>query len=133
VKKTIKIAMMVTVLIFSGVAVASNSTDTLPQDTLAKQLNFTPEQMKTVKILREDAQKEISKINTDALTQDAIVNMFHSGVWNDNDAKKQLNAIGEIQSKVRYQRAKYLFNVSRVLSTEQKQQLQQMLIEKQLF
>lgn len=132
-KKVFKIAMMVTVLAFSGIAVASNSTETLPQDVLSKQLKLSPEQMQKVKSLREDAQKEIARINTDALTQDAIVDMFHSGKWNDSAAKKQLNAIGEIQSQVRFQRAKYLFNVSRVLTSEQKQQLQQMLIEKQLY
>ncbi|AYN27912.1 hypothetical protein D8682_13535 [Buttiauxella sp. 3AFRM03] len=132
-KNMFKIAMMATVLAFSGVASASNSTETLPQDNLAQQLKLTPEQMKTVKTLREDAEKEISKINTDALTQDAIVQMFHTGVWDDTVAKKQLTAISDIQGQVRYQRAKYLFNVSRVLTTEQKQQLQQMLIEKQLY
>lgn len=132
-KKVFKIAMMVTVLVFSGGVVASNSTEMLPQDVLSKQLKLTPDQMQKVQSLREDAQKEIAKINTDVLTQDAIVNMFHSGEWNDNEARKQLNAIGEIQSQVRYQRAKYLFNVSRVLTNEQKQQLQQMLIEKQLY
>ncbi|HEY3592073.1 MAG TPA: Spy/CpxP family protein refolding chaperone [Buttiauxella sp.] len=132
-KKVFKIAMMVTALAFSGVVVASTSTETLPQDVLSKQLKLTSAQMKTVKTLREDTQKEIAKINTDALTQDAIVNMFQTGEWNDNEAKKQLNAIGVIQSQVRYQRAKYLFNVSKVLTPEQKQQLQQMLIEKQLY
>lgn len=132
-KKVFKIAMMVTVLAFSGVAVASSSTETLPQDTLSKQLKLSPAQMQKVKALREDAQKEIAKINTDALTQDAIINMFQTGEWNDNEAKKQLKAIGDIQSQVRYQRAKYLFDVSRVLTTEQKQQLQQMLVEKQLY
>ncbi|TNV14036.1 hypothetical protein FH968_20835 [Buttiauxella sp. B2] len=132
-KKVFKIVMMATVLAFSGVAMASNSTETLPQDTLSKQLKLSPEQMKTVKTLREDAQKEIAKINTDSLTQDAIINMFQTGEWNDSEAKKQLSAISNIQSQVRYQRAKYLFDVSRVLTTEQKQQLQQMLIEKQLY
>ncbi|MFB0710149.1 Spy/CpxP family protein refolding chaperone [Buttiauxella noackiae] len=132
-KKVFKIATLITVLAFSGMAVASSATETLPQDSLAKQLNFSPEQTQKVKALREDAQKEIGKINTDALTQDAIVDMFHSGVWDDSAAKKQLNAIGDIQSKVRYQRAKYLFNVSQVLTMEQKKQLQQMLIEKQLY
>ncbi|WMY74018.1 Spy/CpxP family protein refolding chaperone [Buttiauxella selenatireducens] len=132
-KKMIKIAMMATALTFSGMASASTSTETLPQDSLAQQLNLTPEQIKTVKALRDEAQKEISKINTDALAQDAIVSMFKSGVWDDSAAKKQLSAIGDIQSQVRYQRAKYVFNVSRVLTAEQKQHLQQLLIEKQLY
>ncbi|HKM95450.1 MAG TPA: Spy/CpxP family protein refolding chaperone [Buttiauxella sp.] len=131
--KIFKIAMVATVLAVSGMASASTSTETLPQDSLVQQLKLTPEQMKTVKTLREDAQKQISKINTDALAQDAIVNMFQSGVWDDGAAKKQLSAIGDIQSQVRYQRAKYVFNVSRVLTAEQKQQLQQILIEKQLY
>ncbi|GDX07349.1 Spy/CpxP family protein refolding chaperone [Buttiauxella sp. WJP83] len=132
-KKMFKIAMMATALTFSGMASASTSTETLPQDSLAQQLNLTPEQIKTVKALRDEAQKEISKINTDALAQDAIVSMFKSGVWDDSAAKKQLSAIGDIQSQVRYQRAKYVFNVSRVLTAEQKQHLQQLLIEKQLY
>ena len=132
-KKIFKIAMVATVLAISGMASASTSTETLPQDSLVQQLKLTPEQMKTVKTLREDAQKQISKINTDALAQDAIVNMFQSGVWDDGAAKKQLSAIGDIQSQERYQRAKYVFNVSRVLTAEQKQQLQQILIEKQLY
>lgn len=132
-KKIFKIAIVATVLAVSGMTSASTSTETLPQDSLVQQLKLTPEQMKTVKTLREDAQKQISKINTDALAQDAIVNMFQSGVWDDGAAKKQLSAIGDIQSQVRYQRAKYVFNVSRVLTAEQKQQLQQILIEKQLY
>jgi hypothetical protein len=48
-KNMFKIAMMATVLAFSGVASASNSTETLPQDNLAQQLKLTPEQMKTVR------------------------------------------------------------------------------------
>ncbi|MGB7803858.1 Spy/CpxP family protein refolding chaperone [Buttiauxella sp.] len=132
-KKMFKVAMVATVLAFSGMASASTSTETLLQDSLAQQLKLTPEQIKTVNTLREDAQKEIGKINTDALAQDAIVNMFQTGVWDDGAAKKQLSALGDIQSQVRYQRAKYVFNVSRVLTPEQKQHLQQLLIEKQLY
>ena len=43
-KKVFKIATLITVLAFSGMAVASSATETLPQDSLAKQLNFSPEQ-----------------------------------------------------------------------------------------
>lgn len=131
--KIFKLVVMATVLSFCGVALASHSTDTLPQDSLVKQLQLTPEQIQQVKSLRKNTEEEIGKINTDALKQDAIIDMFSSGIWNDAEAKNQLDAIGDIQNQVRFQRAKYLFQVSQILSREQKQHLQQILIEKQLY
>lgn len=131
--KIFKFVVVATALAFSGMALASYSTDTLPQDSLVKELQLTPEQVQKVKSLRKSTEQEISKINTDALKQDAIIDMFSSGMWSDAEAKKQLEAIGDIQNQVRFQRAKYLFQVSQVLSQEQKQHLQQILIEKQLY
>jgi Spy/CpxP family protein refolding chaperone len=131
--KVFKFVVVATALAFSGMALASHSTDTLPQDSLVKQLQLTPEQVQQVKSLRKNTEQEIGKINTDALKQDAIIDMFSSGMWNDAEAKKQLDALGDIQNQVRFQRAKYLFQVSQILSREQKQHLQQILIEKQLY
>lgn len=80
-----------------------------------------------------EAQKALNEIDSSNIKQDAIVDMFRSGEWNDRAAKKQLEAISGIQTQVRFQRVKYLFNVSQVLNKEQKQQLQKMMFENQMY
>lgn len=132
-KYILKMALFAAALSITVIANASTSAQSLPQDSLAQQLKLTPEQLLAVKALREQAQKELSVIDTTGVKHDAIVDMFRSGEWSDRKAKKQLEAISGIQTQVRFQRVKYLFNVSQVLTTEQKQLLQKMMLENQMY
>ncbi|MFP2239780.1 Spy/CpxP family protein refolding chaperone [Pseudescherichia vulneris] len=132
-KSVFKLAVLTTALAFSGMVNASPAAEPLPQETLVQPLKLTPEQMQKVSALREKAQKELNAISTSDVKQDAIVDMFRSGEWNDRAAKKQLEAISGIQTQIRFQRVKYLFDVSQVLTAEQKQQLQKMMLENQMY
>ncbi len=132
-KSVFKIAALTTVLVFSGMASASTAAEPLPQESLAQQLKLTPDQLQKVKALHMEAQKALNEIDSSNIKQDAIVDMFRSGEWNDRAAKKQLEAISGIQTQVRFQRVKYLFDVSQVLNKEQKQQLQKMMFENQMY
>ncbi|PBI80445.1 hypothetical protein A9993_12210 [Rahnella victoriana] len=123
--------LMAMTLSFS--AMTSASVDSLPQDSVIQQLKLTPEQIEKVKALRQDSQKALSEIDIDAVKKDAIIDMFRSGEWSDRVAKKQLDAIGDIQNQVRFERVKFLFNINQVLTVEQKQQLQKMIIEKNMY
>ena len=62
-----------------------------------------------------------------AIGQDVIVNMIKSGKWDEVAARKQLQTISDVQAEARYHRAHYLFEVSRVLTPEQKAKLHEML------
>lgn len=132
-KSVFKMAVLTTALAFSGMVYASPAAEPLPQETLTQQLKLTPDQVQKVSTLREKAQKELDGIDTSNVKQDAIVDMFRSGEWSDRSAKRQLEAIGGIQTQVRFLRVKYLFDVSQVLTPEQKQQLQKMMRQNAMY
>ena len=53
--------------------------------------------------------------------------MIKSGKWDEVAARKQLQTISDVQAEARYHRAHYLFEVSWVLTPEQKAKLHEML------
>ncbi len=83
--------------------------------------------MEQIKGLREQAAKDLGAVKLDAIGQDVIVNMIKSGKWDEAAAKKQLQTISDVQAEARYYRAHYLFEVSQVLTPEQKAKLHEML------
>lgn len=95
--------------------------------TLAQELNLSSAQMAQIKELREQAAKNLGAVKLDAIGQDVIINMIKSGQWDETAAKKQLQTISDVQAQARYYRAHYLFEVSKVLTPEQKAKLHDML------
>lgn len=127
-KHQFKVAMAALAMCVSTQTFATESTAELQSETtLAQELNLSSAQVEQIKGLREQAAKELSSVKLDAIGQDVIVNMIKTGKWDESAAKKQLQTISNIQAEARYYRAHYLFEVSKVLTAEQKTKLQEML------
>lgn len=127
-KHQFKVAMAALAMCVSTQTFATESTAELQTETtLAQELNLSSAQVEQIKGLREQAAKELSSVKLDAIGQDVIVNMIKTGKWDEAAAKKQLQTISNIQAEARYYRAHYLFEVSKVLTAEQKIKLQEML------
>lgn len=127
-KHQFKVAMAALAMCVSTQTFATESTAELQSETtLAQELNLSSAQVEQIKGLREQAAKELSSVKLDAIGQDVIVNMIKTGKWDEAAAKKQLQTISNIQAEARYYRAHYLFEVSKVLTAEQKTKLQEML------
>ena len=127
-KHQFKVAMAALAMCVSTQTFATESTTELQSETtLAQELNLSSAQVEQIKGLREQAAKELSSVKLDAIGQDVIVNMIKTGKWDEAAAKKQLQTISNLQGEARYYRAHYLFEVSKVLTAEQKTKLQEML------
>lgn len=128
-KHQFKVAMAALAMCVATQTFATESTELQSETTLAQELNLSTTQVEQIKGLREKAAQDLSSVKLDAIGQDVIVNMIKSGKWDEAAAKKQLQAISDIQAEARYYRAQYLFEVSKVLTAEQKAKLQQMMAD----
>ncbi|MEG0007619.1 MAG: Spy/CpxP family protein refolding chaperone [Aeromonas sp.] len=127
-KHQFKVAMAALAMCVATNTFAADSTPELQTETtLAQELNLSSAQIEQIKGLREQAAKELSSVKLDAIGQDVIVNMIKTGKWDEAAAKKQLQTISDVQAEARYYRAHYLFEVSKVLTAEQKTKLHEML------
>lgn len=126
-KHQFKVAMAALAMCVATQTFATESTELQSETTLAQELNLSTTQVEQIKGLREKAAKDLSSVKLDAIGQDVIVNMIKTGKWDEAAAKKQLQTISNVQAEARYYRAHYLFEVSKVLTAEQKAQLQQMM------
>lgn len=127
-KHQFKVAMAALAICVSTQTFATENAPELQTETsLAQELNLSNAQIEQIKGLREKAAKELSSVKLDAIGQDVIVNMIKSGKWDEAAAKKQLQTISNVQAEARYYRAHYLFEVSKVLTAEQKAKLHEML------
>ena len=53
----------------------------------------------------------------------ALIEMFQTGKWDESTVKNQLAAFSKIEEQTRYYRVKYYFDVSQVLTAEQRKQV----------
>ncbi|MGY3902995.1 Spy/CpxP family protein refolding chaperone [Aeromonas lusitana] len=127
-KHQFKVAMAALAMCVATNTFAADSAPELQTETtLAQELNLSSAQIEQIKGLREQAAKELGSVKLDAIGQDVIVNMIKTGKWDEAAAKKQLQTISDVQAEARYYRAHYLFEVSKVLTAEQKTKLHEML------
>ncbi|WP_228286510.1 Spy/CpxP family protein refolding chaperone [Hafnia paralvei] len=52
-----------------------------------------------------------------------LINIIDSGKWDEAAVKKQITAFGKAQEQARYYRMQYFFNLSKILTPEQKAQV----------
>lgn len=127
-KHPFKVAMAaLAICVATNTFAAESAPELQTETTLAQELNLSSAQIEQIKGLREQAAKELGSVKLDAIGQDVIVNMIKTGKWDEAAAKKQLQTISDVQAEARYYRAHYLFEVSKVLTAEQKTKLHEML------
>lgn len=135
--KFTKTILATTCLILAGASFAATSVATPEPSSqgefLAQKLHLTDAQKQQIQVLQQNTQKNLESIKVDGVKKDLILDMIKSGKWDAQAAKKQMADISNIQAQARYDRAEYIFNVSQVLTKEQKQQLQTMMKQQSMY
>ncbi len=75
--------------------------------------------------LHQQLETDVSQISMKGIKDGALIEVIKSGKWDDAAVKQQLAAFSNIEQQARYYRVKYYFDLSKVLTPEQRQQVQQ--------
>lgn len=93
------------------------------QDPVVQRLKLSNEQVTKIQNLHVKLQKDVNSIPVTDVKDGALLSVIQSGKWDDAAVKSQLAAFSKIQEQVRYYRVQYYFNVSKVLTPEQRSQV----------
>lgn len=123
-----KLTLAASALVFSGLALASSNTNanTQPeaqQDPMIQHLHLNSSQVDKIKALRAETDKKMASIDTKDIQNGLLINIIDSGKWDETAVKKQIAAFGKAQEQARYYRMQYFFNLSKILTPEQKHRL----------
>ncbi|MCS5946332.1 Spy/CpxP family protein refolding chaperone [Klebsiella variicola subsp. variicola] len=110
---------------FTAASQASTSADipSVSQDPVVQHLKLSEEQVAKIQALRQGFENNVSQIKISGYQDGALADVIHSGKWDDAKVKQQLAAFGQLDQQVRYYRVKYYFDVSQVLTLEQREQV----------
>ncbi len=95
------------------------------QDPIVQHLKLTNDQITRIKKLHQQLETDVSQISMKGIKDGALIEVIKSGKWDDAAVKQQLAAFSNIEQQARYYRVKYYFDLSKVLTPEQRQQVQQ--------
>ncbi|CAM8678028.1 MULTISPECIES: Spy/CpxP family protein refolding chaperone [Leclercia] len=122
-KKIFRIALLTATMTgFAGVAQAAEVT-TAPQpaqDPIVQQVKLSSEQTAKIKALHQQLEENVQKIPTSDVKNGTLIDVIQSGKWDEKAVKDQLAAFSRIEEQARYYRVKYYFDVSQVLTAEQR-------------
>lgn len=124
--KITRIALLAATL--AGVSFTAQAADmeaapTPAQDPLVQHLKLSNEQVKKIETLHQELKDNVSKIPMTGVKDGALVEMFQAGKWDESVVKNQLSAFSKVEEQARYYRVKYYFDVSQVLTPEQRKQV----------
>ncbi|BEN38665.1 hypothetical protein SMKC049_04570 [Serratia marcescens] len=121
-------------LSFNGLA-APVSDPELSQNhsLLSQQLGLTPGQIEKLEKLKSAAEKSLGSIDISNVSDEEIAKSFETGKWDEEAIKQELGSIGQVQAQARYYRLLYLFRVSQVLTSEQKEKFDVLLKQHELY
>jgi Spy/CpxP family protein refolding chaperone len=125
--KLTRTALLLATLAGSSVTVYAAETPAVPapsQDPIVQHLKLTDAQVSKIQSLHQQLDDNFSKISTKDIRDGALVDVIHSGKWNESAVKKQLAAFSKVDQQQRYYKVKYYFDLSQVLTPEQRQQVQ---------
>lgn len=127
-KKLTKIALLAVSV--AGFSVAAQAADVAAapapsQDPIVQHLKLTPDQVTKIKALHQQMADSVSKISMKDVKDGAIMDVIHSGKWDETAVKNQLAAFSKVDQQVRYYRVKYYFDVNQVLTPAQRTQVKQ--------
>ncbi|QKN80409.1 Spy/CpxP family protein refolding chaperone [Scandinavium goeteborgense] len=130
--KMTRIALLTASLIgFTGVAQAAN-TEVAPapsQDPIVQHLKLTNDQVAKIKSLHDEMEKSVEQVSMKDVKDGALIDVIHSGKWDEQAVKTQLDAFSKVEQQTRYYRVKYYFDLNQVLTPEQRKQIQDDLIQ----
>lgn len=80
--------------------------------------------MAQIKKLHQQLETNVSQISVNDVKDGVLIDVIKSGKWDDAAVKKQLAAFSNIEQQARYYRVKYYFDLSKVLTPEQRKLVQ---------
>ena len=117
------IAASLAVCSFTAQAANVEAATSPSQDPLVQHLKLSNEQINKIKELHQQLEQNVSKIPMTGVKDGALIDMFQAGKWDESTVKSQLSAFSKIEQQARYYRVKYYFDVSQVLTPEQRKQV----------
>ncbi|ENY3728965.1 TPA: Spy/CpxP family protein refolding chaperone [Enterobacter kobei] len=117
------IAASLAVCSFTAQAANVEAVPSPSQDPLVQHLKLSNEQINKIKELHQQLEQNVSKIPMTGVKDGALIDMFQAGKWDESTVKSQLSAFSKIEQQARYYRVKYYFDVSQVLTPEQRKQV----------
>jgi Spy/CpxP family protein refolding chaperone len=130
--KMTRIALLTASLIgFTGVAQAAN-TEVAPapsQDPIVQHLKLSNDQVSKIKSLHDEMEKNVEQVSMKDVKDGALIDVIHSGKWDEQAVKTQLDAFSKVEQQTRYYRVKYYFDLNQVLTPEQRKQIQDDLVQ----
>ncbi|MFX2611790.1 Spy/CpxP family protein refolding chaperone [Enterobacter mori] len=124
--KKSRIALVAAALVACSFSAQAENVQTAPvpaQDPLVQRLKLSDEQVTKIQGLHKKLQEDVSRIPMIGVKDGALISVIQSGKWDDSAVKSQLAAFSKIQEQARYYRVQYYFNVSQVLTPEQRTQV----------
>lgn len=126
-KKFTRTALLVATL--AGATFAAQAADTTAapapaQDPIVQHLKLTDAQVSKMKTLHQQLEKNVQAISMKDVKDGMIIDMLQSGKWDEAGVNKQLAAFSKVDQQVRYYKVKYYFDLSQVLTAEQRKQVQ---------
>lgn len=124
--KKISIALILSSLMAFSISASAKDVRPTPapsQDPIVQHLKLSDEQVLKIKNLHKKLSEDINNIPVTDLKKGTFVSVIQSGKWDDAAIKNQIAAISKIQEQARYYRAQYYFNVSQILTPEQRAQV----------
>ncbi|MDT8700296.1 Spy/CpxP family protein refolding chaperone [Kluyvera ascorbata] len=126
-KKFTRTALLVATL--AGATFAAQAADTTAapapaQDPIVQHLKLTDAQVSKIKTLHQQLEKNVQAISMKDVKDGMIIDMIQSGKWNEASVKQQLAAFSKVDQQVRYYKVKYYFDLSQVLTADQRKQVQ---------
>ena len=124
--KMTRVALLAVSLMGFNVAAQAANVVAAPspsQDPLVQHLKLSDEQVKKIEDLHQKLEENVSKISMSGVKDGALIEMFQSGKWNESVVNNQLSAFSKVDQQTRYYRVKYYFDVSQVLTPEQRVQV----------
>lgn len=117
------IAASLAVCSFTAQAANVEAAPSPSQDPLVQHLKLSNEQINKIKELHQQLEQNVSKIPMTGVKDGALIDMFQAGKWDESTVKSQLSAFSKIEQQARYYRVKDYFDVSQVLTPEQRKQV----------
>ncbi|HDC4298423.1 Spy/CpxP family protein refolding chaperone [Enterobacter kobei] len=117
------IAASLAVCSFTAQAANVEAAPSPSQDPLVQHLKLSNEQINKIKELHQQLEQNVSKIPMTGVKDGALIDMFQAGKWDESTVKSQLSAFSKIEQQARYYRVKYYFDVSQVLTPEQRKKV----------
>ena len=117
------IAASLAVCSFTAQAANVEAAPSPSQDPLVQHLKLSNEQINKIKELHQQLEQNVSKIPMTGVKDGALIDMFQAGKRDESPVKNQLSAFSKIEQQARYYRVKYYFDVSQVLTPEQRKQV----------